>query len=212
MASVVRVSIIGAMPGGEVWSVNPTFFLLGEPVEVTATECLAIATAVNALTIPTGIRALMNSQTTVTGTRVEARDRNGILEAQGEVTRATPAAGTGIAAHPYQTSSVTSLRSAFPGGRGRGRLYWPATGATLLATNLRIDPTVVGQAVAGVRTHLGAISGAVAASAGSNVLAVWSRAGTAFHTVVAIRQGDVADTQRRRRDALVETYNELPFP
>ena len=200
------------MPGGEVWSVNPTFFLLDEPASVSGAEALAIANAVNAITVPTGLRAFMNSQTLFTGTRVEARDRAGVLEAQAEQPRTTTVPGTGVAAHPYQTSTVTSLRSSFPGGRGRGRLYWPATGATLLATNLRIDPTVVGVGLTAVRTYLKAIQDAVAVSAGPCDLAVWSRAGSAFHKIIEVRQGDVADTQRRRRDALTENYSTLTYP
>jgi hypothetical protein len=200
------------MPGGEVWSVNPTFFLLDEPASVSGAEALAIANAVNGITVPTGLRAFMNSQTLFTGTRVEARDRAGVLEAQAEQPRVTTVPGTGVAAHPYQTSTVTSLRSSFPGGRGRGRLYWPATGATLLATNLRIDPTVVGVGLTAVRTYLKAIQDAVAVSAGPNDLAVWSRAGSAFHKIIEVRQGDVADTQRRRRDALTENYSTLTYP
>lgn len=212
MAGLVRVSILGSMPGGEVWSVNPCYFLLNEPVDVTQTEALAIATAVNAITVPTGLRALMNSQTFITGTRVEARVRNGELEAQAEQPRGAALAGTGVSAHPYQTSSVTSLRTPFPGGQGRGRLYWPATGATLLATTLRIDPTVLTTALSAIKTYLTDIQTAVAVSAGPCALAVWSRTGTALHTVNEIRQGDVADTQRRRRDALTENYSVLAIP
>ena len=200
------------MPGGEVWSVNPCYFLLDEPANVSQTEALAIATAVNAITVPTGLRALMNSQTFFTGTRVEARDRNGLLEAQAEQPRGTNIAGTGVSGHPYQTSAVTSLRSAFPGGQGRGRLYWPATGATLLSSNLRIDPTVVSTALGAIKTYLSDIEAAVAVSAGPADLAVWSRTGSAFHAVNEIRQGDVADTQRRRRDALAENYNVVAYP
>lgn len=212
MASVVRVSILGTMPGGEVWSVNPCFFLLDEPASVSTAEALAIATAVDAIAVPTGLRAIMNSATSVTGCRVEARDRNGLLEALGEHTRPTATIGTGTQSHPYQTSSVTSLRSGYPGGQGRGRLYWPATGATIVAGTLRMDPTVVGTALTGVRTFLTSIQAAVAVSAGPNNLAVWSRTGTAFHSVIAVKQGDVLDTQRRRRDALSEAFTELAYP
>lgn len=212
MASVVRVSILGTMPGGEVWTVNPCFFLLDEPASVSSAEALAIATAVDALTIPTGLRALWNTNTFATGTRVEARSRTGLLEALGEHSRATAIAGTGVQNHPYQTSVVTSLKSGFPGGQGRGRLYWPGTGAPITPSTLRIDATALGTALSAVKTYLAAIEGAVAASAGPTDLTVWSRTGTAFHIVTSLRMGDVADVQRRRRDALNEAYQETTFP
>jgi hypothetical protein len=195
-----------------VWSVNPCFFLLDEPASVTTAEAVAIATAVDAIAVPTNVRAIMNVETRITGNRVEARDRNGLLEALGEHSRATPITGSGTFPHPYQTSSVTSLRTGFPGGQGRGRLYWPATGGQIDATTLRFTSTLTGTFVTGVRQYLTLIQAAVAASAGPCDLAVWSRTGTAFHKVTSIRQGDVADTQRRRRDTLNEAYTELTYP
>src|SRR6187431_2736229 len=110
MASVVRVSVMGTMPGGEVWSVNPCFSLELEPTEITSSEALTIANAIKAIAIPTGLRAIMSSVTQFTGFRVEARSRTGILEAQAEASLAAPVGGTGTNLHPYQTSSVTSLR------------------------------------------------------------------------------------------------------
>lgn len=214
MASVIRVSILGTMPGGEVWSVNPCFFLENEPTEITGSEALTIATAIDAIVVPTGIRAWMNTSTFVTGVRVEARDHQGLLEAQAEHTKGTAIVGTGTQSHPYQTSTVTSLRTVTAGARGRGRLYWPATGAVVIPSTLRMDSTILGQGLTGVRTYLAAFETAIATTAGPNSLAVWSRTtpGGAFHAVVNIRQGDVLDTQRRRRDALAESYTELTFP
>jgi hypothetical protein len=212
MASVVRVSVLGSLPGGEVWSVNPCFALDLEPTEITSSEALAIANALKALVIPTGLRALMSTSTFFTGYRVEARSRTGVLESQAESTMAAPVAGSGGIPHPYQTSIVTSLRSGFPGAQGRGRLYWPATGVAMNGATLRVDATAATSALSGVKTHLTAIEGAVASVANGARLTVWSRTGTAFHTVTTIRQGDILDTQRRRRDALNESYSELSYP
>jgi len=212
MASVIRVSVQGSMPGGEVWSVNPVFSLDLEPADVSAAEALAIATAVDAITIPTGLRNIMNTATSFVGTRVEARDRNGLLEALGEHQRTPVVAGLATSSHPYQTSLVTSLRTGFPGGQGRGRLYWPATGVTITASTLRADTSQIAAALSGAKTYLAAIQAAVAVSAGTNRLCVWSRTGTAMHTVTGLRMGDVADTQRRRRDTLNEAYQELAYP
>lgn len=194
------------------WSVNPTFFLQDEPASISQAEAQAIATAVTAIAIPTQLRNIVNTATTFTGTRVEARDRNGLLEALGESVRAVPTAGAGNTPHPYQTSIVSSLRSGFPGGQGRGRLYWPATSFTVSSTTLRGDAATVTATLSAIKTYLGQIQAAVAVSAGPCDLAVWSRAGTAFHKVISIRMGDVLDVQRRRRDTLSEAYSELTYP
>jgi hypothetical protein len=212
MASFVRLSILGQMPGGEVWSVNPCFFLLDEPASVSAAEIALIATNADAVVVPTGLRAAMNTATLFTGIRAEARNREGVLEVQSEHTKTTVVPGTGSQSHPYQTSSVTSLRSDFPGASGRGRMYWPATGVPVSAVNLRIDPSFAGTMLTGVRTYLTALEAVVAAQAGPCNLSVYSRKGTAFHKIVRILQGDVLDTQRRRRDALAESYSTLTYP
>jgi len=211
-ASIVKISILGSLPGGEVWSVNPVFFLHDEPASVTFEECQAIATAVRAITIPTGLRALMSAQTFFTGIRAEARDRNGVLEAAAEAAISPTIPGSSATVHPYQTSSVTSLRTATPGPSGRGRLYWPATGAPLDATTLRMSSATAASALSGVKTYMAAIQAAVAVSAGPCSLAVWSRKQTNFHGVNLLLQGDILDTQRRRRDTLTEGYSTLVYP
>lgn len=212
MASVIRLSILGTMPGGEVWSVNPTWFLLDEPTEVTGTEAQTIATAANAVVVPTGLRAILNTSSFFTGVRVEARHRDGTLEAQGEAVKAVPLAGTGAGNHPYQTSSVTSLRTATAGAKGRGRLYWPATGSGTTASTLRMDATTQTSLLSAVKTYLNLLTPTIAASAGPAELSVWSRTTNGFSKVINLRQGDIFDTQRRRRDALAEGYQDLVFP
>lgn len=210
--SVIKTSILGALPSGEVWSVNPAFHLDLEGSDITAAEVLAIANAINAITVPTSVRTMMNNTTTITGVRVEARDREGALNALAEATRAAPVTGNGTSPHPYQTSWVTSLRTGFPGGQGRGRLYWPATGQAIDSNTLRVSAVNATSALSGVKTYIAAIQAAVAASAGPVGFVVWSRTGTAFHAVTSMRQGDVLDSQRRRRDALTEAYQELVYP
>lgn len=212
MASYIKLSILGALPGGEVWSVNPTWFMLTEPAPVTAAQIAAIATAADNVIVPTALRALMSSTTTFTGIRAEARDRNGVLEVQSEHTKTTVIPGTGTAVHPYQTASVTSLRSNFPGASGRGRLYWPATGQALVTSNLRMAASDTGTVLTGVRTYLTGLEATITASVGAVNLSVYSRKGTAFHQIVRILQGDVLDTQRRRRDTLAESYSTLTYP
>lgn len=200
------------MPGGEVWSVNPCFTMGDFNVDITGAEATTIAAAIDAVAIPSGIRELMSSTTLFTGTRVEARSATGVLEALGEHVRTTPNNGLGTDEHPYQTSVVCSLKTATPGGRGRGRLYFPATGAAIVPTSLRLDPALLPVALTGVKTYMAGIAAAIAVTAGNGTLTVWSRTGSAFHNVTGLRMGNVFDTQRRRRDTLIESYDELAYP
>ena len=211
MADVIRASITGALPGGEVWSVNPVFKLTTGAV-VTALELSAAVTAINALTVPAGLLNIMTTTTTVTGVILEARTHAGDLEARAEGLRGTPAAGSSSAAKPLQTSVVCSLRTVAGGAHGRGRLYWPATGVGLVPATSRLDLTNVPAVIAAFKTYLVAIQGAIDASVDETVgLAVWSRTSGSSATVATLRVGDVPDVQRRRRDSITETYTDLSY-
>lgn len=207
MADLVRISILGAMPGGEVWSINPVF-AYPSPVSLTNEDLASLALSVDTVAVPTGLTAINVPGVTVTGCRVEARRKTGELEGVAEHARATPAAGSGAIGHPFQTSLVASLRTADSSARGKGRLYWPATAVPITNTTLRIAPsevltfaTAMNTFLAGIRTQVRAVGGGTGA-----VLAVWSRTNEDTRAVLQIRAGDIADVQRRRRDALTEAY------
>lgn len=213
MAVLVRVSILGQMPSGEVWSVNPVYRLgTGLDVPATATQLQAIVAAINAIAVPTGLLQAMSSSTNVSGCRVEARSMDGTLDAIAEGARAVPAVGTGLAPHPFQTSLVLSLRTTTPGPSGRGRLYWPGTGVNIAAATLRLNSGVPASVLSGAKTFLSAIETAVETTLGPASLAVWSRTTSSIHAVSSLQLGDVADTQRRRRDTLIEAVSVLPYP
>jgi hypothetical protein len=212
VANIIRLSVGGTMYGGEVWTVNPVFGIVAPGAPVGYDDCLTIATAANAVAIPTGLRALFNSQTTFATMRVESRLWDGSLEAAAEHVKGTPVAGLLTSSLPYQTSVVTSLRTAFPGAQGRGRLYWPATANILLGATMRIDPTTVTNLLAGVKTYLSGLETAVQATVASARLVVWSRTSETGHYVNRIQIGDVTDVQRRRRDTITENVTSGVYP
>lgn len=213
MADLIRVSYVGAMPSGEVWSVNPVYSVggdFGTPVSQLVAQ--TIATAIAAISVPTGLVQIMNSATTVTGCRVEARALDGTLESQAEAVKTSPTPGTGAGNHPFQTSCVISLRTATPGPSGRGRLYWPATGANLTASTLRTAAGQNSTTATAAKTLLSGIEAAIEASLSGVALAVWSRKNLALPGVISLQVGDVLDVQRRRRDQLIEGFASTSYP
>lgn len=213
MADVMRVSIIGTLPSGEEFSVNPVFKIGGDfPISVSNLQAQQIATALTAITVPTQLRTMITAACAYTKYRVEARTYAGVLEAQAEGIRTTPAAGTGTTGHPYQVSIVASLRTGRPGASGRGRLYWPYTGGVVNSTSLRLSPTDPGLIGAATKTFLSDIRTAIAATLTGVSLVVWSRVGASAENVTSIQVGDVLDVQRRRRDALIEAYTTTAYP
>lgn len=212
MADVLRVSIFGALPSGEEWSVNPVYSIGGDfGVPVSPSQAQTIADAIAAISVPTAIlQNMSNGSTTVQGCRVEARELDGTLESQAEALKGTPQAGSGTNVHPFQVSLVSSLRTTTPGASGRGRLYWPLTGLTLAAATLRPAAATMNPLVTAVETYLSTIDTAISATLTGVGLVVWSRKNGTVANVTTISMGDVPDVQRRRRDSLLELYYTVP--
>lgn len=211
MAEVLKVSIQGYLPSGEVWTVNPVYQLITEPA-VTWDNLNTVATAINALIPGAGIGALWTNTTGIKGVKLEARFQNGTLEAQIEQDRPSISSGSGSAVHPGQTSMVLSLRTPKAGPQGRGRLYFPATGVTIAVADLRPTSAVCTAFLSAAKTYLSGISSAITPTLGSNSLVVWSRVGLGAHGVNRLLAGNVLDVQRRRRDTLIETYSSITYP
>lgn len=213
MADLLRVTIKGTMPSGEEWSINPVYSIggdLGTPVS--STQANTIAVAIAAVAVPTGLLNVLNSSCQVTGARVEARTVGGTLESLGEAVKASATSGASSTALPFQSSLVISLRTATAGASGRGRAYWPATGAPLGTGTLRLLPATATSALAGAKTYLSGIQAAIDVTLDGVALAVWSRKNSDLYVVNQLQMGDIVDTQRRRRDQTVETYSSLVYP
>jgi hypothetical protein len=216
IVSYVRVSILGKLINEEVWSVNPVFDPTGElETGIDQAKVDAAAAAIAVRPVPTGLRALLSTQGARTGARVEIRaDSDDNLLAISTATSVTPTAGTVGVTSPPQTAAVLSLRTDVPGGSGRGRLYWPGLSVPLDATTGRI--TTAAQTafitdfkayLAGIRTDLATAFPGIAFD-----LAVRSRTTKTTPHVTRLQAGNVADTQRRRRDAIAESYQTVVFP
>lgn len=213
MADILRVSIVGSLPGGEEWSINPVWAIGGDfGVSVTPSQAQAIADAMAAATIPANFLLMLSTSTAVTGYRVEARTLTGALETQAEAAKTSGGTGTGASAHPYQTSAVVSLRTDRVGPSGRGRLYVPATGVTIASSDLRISTSLTATYLGGVKSYLTALQTAIDATLDGISLVVWSRKTASTNNVKTMMMGNVTDTQRRRRDALLEAYSSVTYP
>jgi hypothetical protein len=103
---------------------------------------------------------------------------------------------------PPQCCVVVSLRTAVFNKSGRGRFYLPAISTDKLTAG-RITGTVVTQIVTASQKMIQSLNGA------GYTVCVYHRGPRTHDNVVTINVGDVMDTQRRRRDKLVEVRTSL---
>lgn len=209
-----RFSILGTLPGGEVWSVNPAFignFDTSPPNQAQLQAwCAAAVQGLGNLFSTTGLGAALSSGGQITGLRASLYGTDGRLNTYGELA-GFQITGSGSVKCPPTTAIATSLYSSVAGRSGRGRIYWPALGSPLDGTTGRFT----GTHVLAVRNDALAVLRQIQDASPAEwdaVLAVWSSTKTSGLAITRLRVGDIPDSQRRRKDALDEAYSEAPYP
>lgn len=211
----LRVSIQGIIAGGERWSINPVFAALDWigadwPYEI----FFARAQAVAEVPIPIALRNIMSNQAGITSIKLDAYDATEALLATATVPLEPQVGGNGAPTCPRTTAVVTSLRTNQPGPSGRGRLYWPTLGLPIDSVTVNIPQDVINNHLEAMRTYLSAIEDALNVDELPGLvysLAVHSKTLNKNFKVVRLAVGNQPDTQRRRKDAIVEAYTSAPY-
>lgn len=219
MSKYFKVVIKGALGSSEVWSVNPIFDpFLETTFEWSQTKGDAVVAAFAAITTPAPLLAALSNSGFITSFRLELREL-GTDELYGvsEYQLPTPRQGTGELTKAPQTAVVASLRTNTPGASGRGRLYWPALNVAIDGNGFRVPTATVVAINTAFASYLRALSNAILTAASWSPittmdLVVYSRARGVTYPVNQILTGNVLDIQRRRRDALPETYSRTAYP
>lgn len=217
-----RVIVQGTFGGGEVWSVGVAYSYFASAFSgFSQAQCESIITRlitnIPAATWPASLRTLVSGSGLIVGWRVETRQEDEKISAVAENAYGTPIGGTGGASKTPQDAIVISLRTTTPGARGRGRVYWPAIGASLDASFKLTSPTSTA-ITNDAKTLFKLIGDQLNAELAANSivatveLAVRSQTLHECNPVVRLQVGNVLDTQRRRRDALVEAYATTSYP
>jgi hypothetical protein len=217
-----RVILKGSLGTVEQWSTSVAFGIVGispDSPDQTTTDAMAAAirTATTAANVGGALLSAMSTLTSIDIIRVERRAENETVLNVSEQLMAPAVVGTGTLSKTPQDALVLSLRTATPGPRGRGRMYWPAL-AAVLSTTFQVTTPTPAAAAAGAKVWMQSINTAMdgvyisQSSALRVALSVRSAASHACRNVTAIQVGSVLDTQRRRRDILPETYANVNYP
>lgn len=218
----LKVSVLGAMSGGEVWSTTICYRFF-ELFPTTLTQAILdsaaqrLVTAINTSTWPTNLLALISSSASITGWRISQHEEDEKVISVGQANYPSPVPGINVPRMPPQTAVVISLRTGEPGARGRGRVYWPAMGASI-NTQFRLSSPDAPNVVSLAAQLFDLIGDQLNAELAANSLAVTvelsvrSITNHVAYQVNQLRVGNVLDTQRRRRDSLPEAYSYSGYP
>lgn len=218
----LRIIVKGTIGTEEKWSNSLNYRITGGasdlPDNDLVTRVLArLLSDIVAGSFPNDLKNLISTAGSIVGFRVEKRGEDEVLLSMAEGNLAAPIVGLTSPTKTPQDALVVSLLTSSVGGAGRGRFYLPALGAVMSGSFQLTSPSPT-LAVAAAKSWLNEIKIAadLAMSSVSDprrfVLVVRSPTNHSDSIVNALRVGSLLDTQRRRRDALKETYVSTTFP
>lgn len=214
MARYLRVSLKGKLGASEVWSCSYVLDPFNEiPVDFDQAKNDAAAAAIGTITLGTTLKAALSTAANWNAVRLELHDTTvaGFLGAS-EYNLPTPVVGGNSPSQNTTVSVVLGMRGNTALASGRGRVYWPALGLVPMPATLRVLNTQTPLLATEWKTFLTASAVAAATAYGLTPPldgfdpAIYSPTKKTLTKVATIRVGDVFDTQRRRRDAMPETY------
>lgn len=213
----IALSIGGTLGTKEIWTVNPFYQApIADGYQNWEYEdAVERAQAVADISLPGTLRALLSTAGTRDRVKLQAYDTSDALAFSVPVFSSALQTGTGGPSKALQDSLVISLRTQAPGPSGRGRLYWPALGASLSSTGFELTTPNQTDVLDDAKTYLKAVRDALRGTSVGDFgyeLGVRSRKQGVTHFVSRLQVGSVLDTQRRRRDATPDVYVSTPYP
>lgn len=161
----------------------------------------------------TALRAYLRSSTALTQCLLEEVDiATGNVESSLDVSLPADSGTGGVEGFqmPLQLAPVISLRTGTAGGSGRGRIYLPSP--TQIAYDAALPNLTTAYRTAMVNALKDYVVAIRATGAAQGFLGVYSRVNAAATTVNSIDMGSIPDTQRRRRNELVEARISAVIP
>lgn len=193
ITNVVKNVISGSLGSAEIFQTSYWVQLVGGPPAPTDASAAAEAASAPFQAVMTAAKVLLSPDCEIT-----AYDQYGYTALPGPAIAHGHAdlaiVGTGPASHPYQVAAVTTLRTGTPGRSGRGRMYWPASGAGIAGAGL------FGGDLNTLTDKLALLFTAI--SSGGDHACVVSLTDSVTRPITSVDNDQVPDTQRRRTNKL----------
>jgi len=199
------------MEGTEEWSTG--FFIGGQGADVEPpTEAAAAVIAGLWKTFFQTNAVSVSSKWKTTGVKLATLDTDGTSYAneQAYFYEGTPYSGVGVIHWPAQIALVATLTSAVPRGlASKGRMYLPGI-ASSLTDQGKLANTTVSAVATGLKTFFDGVNSSTEMAGTVSIASKGSKPPLIGDPITrdctGLRVGDVPDTQRRRRNQLVEVY------
>jgi hypothetical protein len=207
-AHIALITCPGVLPSGEQFDYGFWVANTGG-VDISQTDATAAGNAWNtSLAAQATFRALFTTTTQFSSTKASIYNT-----ATGTIISSAPGGiqFTGSATSqplPPQISTCVTLRTQFAGRSFRGRFYLPPG----ITANMQSNGRMLGTTITGLLTNLNTAALAMQSAVPNCSIGVYSRALHAWNKGTFFDIGDVFDTQRRRRDKLVESRQTALVP
>lgn len=208
-----RLSIVGTLGASpEVFSTGCAYVATGPPptqgaLNAWADAAMIVMSGSNAGAV--WFRGNISVSSYITNVRIYYYPSVGAPATLGAISTPASASGSGATVHPPQCATVVTLQTGIPGASYRGRMYVPMLAGSIGSGLTRTD---LSASTATNFASLLEVLGSTASGGLADDPAVVSAAAGAVTPVTSVRIGNVVDTQRRRRDALNETFYSAPIP
>lgn len=209
----IQYTFSGGLPGGEIWSCSMRTAAAAVTLEQLQEAALFAGTAFKAMWETAGsVRASNPPSVTFTKTTARLIGADGIAIFVAEDTIRQSAGNAGGQGAPNQSALVATLATPKAGRTGKGRMYFPWLFPAFTEGTDKLNPTTLNPFAAAMAAMLDTHADGPGGTWGPFRIAVQSRVigSPSVSPVTSVRIGDVMDTQRRRRNKVIETYYTQP--
>ena len=206
----LRMVFAGTLPGGEIWNIGLRTVTMAD--DSSGSTLQAVATQADAAfrahwSGTGGMGSIASSDTFYVDCTVYDMPGGALPAAFSAMTPPNPVAGGGgTQTLPDQNALVVSTETGLSGRSGHGRFYLPCTALSQLPAG-RVSSVVTGNVSTAAAAFITALNGITSTGFTMPAVGIQSLVRTDYpFAIVSVKVGDVVDTQRRRRDKLVENY------